>query len=136
MFEIPPSTRRMIRRHAGTIPPEDLANAIGWPLSVLERVTAAWDISLAPLAIEIVEDPPENTPPDRACRAVISVRLRDADDKELARRGRAKQIKRATLGRLIIEGAIARGLVDELVTAALASPVAASLGDKSDSVSD
>ena len=120
-----PATLNLIRRNAGRVPSCEIASALGWTLDKLERVAREQRLSLR------IDPPPPNPLPDPLSAAgnlsrnaairrneTFTVRLRPADAQILRDKAKARMTNPSHLLAEIFEGALARGKIDEMASAA------------------
>lgn len=121
-MSLTPDTINTIKRNAGKLPPEQIARACGVSLGLVERIAREQGISLrlhsqpvAPTAIFAQRV----ALPDRRSEH-FTVSLRPADAKIAREKAAARFTSPSDLVASVFEGALARGKVDELASAARA----------------
>ncbi len=115
-FPQTPDAIRTIRRNAGVVPADRIANSLGWTFGRLQRVARTFQIDLRMRV-------PDPAPP-RVNRALPNMRTEQfgtrfrAIDADILRAKAADHfMKPATFIAAVIEGAILRGKLDDLASA-------------------
>jgi hypothetical protein len=119
----PDVVQRTIAKNAGRVPPQQIADALGWPLPRLERVAHRHEIDLRLFSRR--ESDRAGTP-TYAVRVSLAdrrsehfgVKLRPADAAILRVKAGERFTNPSDILARVFEGAVARGKVDELITAA------------------
>lgn len=126
MTAFTPDTIRNIGRYAGILPPQTIADRLGLALSFVERVAReqGFDLRIAPPASAMPQAAPQSLHPHRTRlpaserRHTIGITLRAADLDMMREKAAERFTRPAVFLAQIIEGAIARGKIDEMATAA------------------
>jgi hypothetical protein len=114
--------RGPVDREAGNVPPQKIADALGWPATQLARVAAKHGINLrAQIArrddgATVLAMVGRAKLPDRRTEH-FGVRLRQADAEIIRQTAAHRLTNPSQLLAEVIEGALLRGKVDELATA-------------------
>jgi len=117
-----PANVNIIRKNAGKVPAAMIAEALGWPMDRLRRIAATHGLDLEIPIDAVAPAPlrpgPERAPPPDRRSCHFSANLRPADAKILRDKAEQRFTNPSRLLAEVFEGAIARGKVDELATAA------------------
>lgn len=121
-----------IKKNAGRVPPAEIAATLGWTVPQLERIAAKHEIPLRLFIRDAAtpeSDPRRPNPhyshkhtrvaPDKLRSIQVTCNLRKANVSTIDQVAAERFLKRSRVAMYIIEGALARGIVDDLVNAAL-----------------
>lgn len=122
-----PAVVNTIRKNAGLVPPQTIADVLGWSATQLDRIAKRHNIDLRAQIADRDDGAPVLATVARvrlpARRSEhFSVRLRASDAEIIRAKATARFTNPSALLALLIEGAIARGKVDDLVGAAAFYP--------------
>lgn len=118
-MSLTPDTINTIKRNAGKIPPEQIARDCGISLGLVERIAREQGVSLRLHGKPIVPTPTFATRVELRDRRSehFTVSLRAADAKVARDKAAERFTSPSDLVSSVFEGALARGKIDEMVSA-------------------